>query len=79
MGTTLAGILGAILAAPVAATLKLLGTYAWRKLFDQPPFAADEAEPEEEEQSIREWVKGWFGRTESVEAKSEQNQKTTKS
>ncbi len=38
MGSTVAGILGAILAAPVAATVKLLGSYAWRKLFDQPPF-----------------------------------------
>ncbi len=38
MGSSLAGILGAILAAPLVATLKLLGIYAWRKMFDQPPF-----------------------------------------
>lgn len=38
MGSSLAGILGAILAAPVVATLKLLSIYAWRKMFDQPPF-----------------------------------------
>ena len=38
MGGSIAGILGAILAAPVAATLKLIGTYAWHKLFDEPPF-----------------------------------------
>ena len=38
MGTSLAGILGAILAAPVLASIKLLGVYAWRKLFDLPPF-----------------------------------------
>lgn len=44
MGSTVAGVLGAILAAPVFATIKLLGTYAWRKMFDQPPF------PEEEEE-----------------------------
>ncbi len=45
MGSSLAGILGAILAAPVLATLKLLGTYAWRKMFDMPPFTRPEPEP----------------------------------
>ncbi len=38
MGASLAGILGAVLAAPVVATIKLLGSYAWRKLLDLPPF-----------------------------------------
>ncbi len=38
MGASIAGILGAILAAPILATLKLVTVYAWRKLFDQPPF-----------------------------------------
>jgi predicted PurR-regulated permease PerM len=38
MGASLAGILGAILAAPVAASIKLLTQYVWRKLFDLPPF-----------------------------------------
>lgn len=46
MGASLFGILGAILAAPVIASMKLLGTYAWRKLFDLPPFP-DEEPPEE--------------------------------
>ena len=32
-------ILGAVLAAPVVASLKLLGMYAWRKMLDLPPFA----------------------------------------
>lgn len=40
MGASLAGILGAVLAAPVVATMKLLGSYAWRKLLDLPPFPA---------------------------------------
>ena len=44
MGSSLAGILGAILAAPVVASLKLLGIYAWRKMFDQPPFPHPEKE-----------------------------------
>ena len=38
MGGALAGLLGVLLAAPVLATLKLLGTYAWRKMFDLDPF-----------------------------------------
>jgi predicted PurR-regulated permease PerM len=43
MGGSLAGVLGAILAAPVAATLKLVGIYAWRKMFDDYPFQHPEA------------------------------------
>lgn len=43
MGSSIAGILGAILAAPVLATIKLLGIYAWRKLFDLSPFPSGEA------------------------------------
>lgn len=47
MGSSLAGILGAILAGPVVATLKLLGIYAWRKMFDQAPFPNPEKEPDQ--------------------------------
>ncbi|MCL4869246.1 MAG: AI-2E family transporter [Anaerolineae bacterium] len=47
MGGSLAGITGAILAAPVLASIKLLGTYAWRKLFDLPPFPNPEDDHEE--------------------------------
>lgn len=45
MGGTLAGILGAVLAAPVIASLKLLGNYAWRKMFDLHPFPNPEPIP----------------------------------
>jgi predicted PurR-regulated permease PerM len=38
MGASLAGVLGAVLAAPIIASLKVLGSYTWRKLFDLPPF-----------------------------------------
>jgi predicted PurR-regulated permease PerM len=41
MGSSIAGILGAVLAAPVVASLKLVGVYAWRKMFDLPPFPDD--------------------------------------
>ena len=42
MGASLAGVLGAILAAPIVASLKLLTQYAWRKLFDLQPFPEEE-------------------------------------
>ncbi|MFO7536811.1 MAG: AI-2E family transporter [Chloroflexota bacterium] len=45
IGASLAGILGAILASPLLATIKLVGLYAWRKLFDLPPFPKPEPEP----------------------------------
>ena len=45
MGASLAGILGAVLAAPIVASLKVLGSYAWRKLFDLPPFPREEPPP----------------------------------
>lgn len=46
MGASLAGILGAVLTAPVMASIKLLGAYAWRKMFDLPPFTqTEEAAP----------------------------------
>lgn len=66
MGATVAGILGAILAAPVAATFFLIGRYVWRKLFDQPPFPNEESdeEPSTMPNQIRSGVKGaidWAG------------------
>lgn len=51
MGTSLAGLLGAVLAAPVIATLKLYGMYVWNKMLDLPPFTAEEnIEPPEQGQ-----------------------------
>lgn len=50
-GASVAGILGAILAAPTLATMKLLGVYAWRKLFDLEPFPTKEVQ---DNPSIRE-------------------------
>lgn len=46
MGASLAGILGAVLAAPIIASFKVLGRYAGRKLFDLPPFPDAEPPPE---------------------------------
>lgn len=38
MGVSLFGMLGAVLAAPVLATIKLFGSYIWRKMLNLPPF-----------------------------------------
>lgn len=51
MGASVAGILGAILAAPLLATFKLLGVYAWRKMFDLPPFREEEMPPSQPDES----------------------------
>ena len=56
MGATLAGIVGAILAAPVLASLKLLGVYAWRKLFDLHPFPEPEEVDDSQNSSL--WARG---------------------
>ena len=60
MGASLAGILGAVLAAPVVATLKLLGAYAWRKMLDLPPF------PEPTPDQVSTPPVSWWGRLVSM-------------
>lgn len=67
IGTSLAGILGAVLAAPVAATLQLLGGYAWNKLFDQPPFPQPAQEKETPE---RAWLRRLQGGLAALRARS---------
>ena len=63
MGTSLAGILGAVLAAPVAATVKLIGGYGWRKTFDLPPFPEPEpADETQHTQSIGQRLKALWSR-----------------
>lgn len=42
MGASLAGLLGAILAAPVVASLRIFADYAWHKMLDLPPFPAEQ-------------------------------------
>lgn len=41
IGAGNAGVLGAFLAAPVLATLKVVGLYAYNKVLDRPPFAEE--------------------------------------
>jgi predicted PurR-regulated permease PerM len=61
-GTSVAGVLGAILAAPVLATIKLVGTYGWYKLFDLEPFSNWDPGPESPPPSLRERTGKFFGR-----------------
>jgi putative heme transporter len=69
MGGSLAGILGAILAAPVLATFKLLGIYAWRKMFDMPPFPLPEPETTPTTVPLMERVRLWLARLETIRPK----------
>lgn len=59
MGGSLAGLIGAILAAPVLATIKLLGSYAWRKMFDLTPFPEPEKPPEPPRPSLFSRIKNF--------------------
>ncbi|MEM7537540.1 MAG: AI-2E family transporter [Chloroflexota bacterium] len=65
MGAALAGILGAILAAPVVATIQLVGGYAWRKMFDLDPFPNPPRHlRDEQSRALRDanapaWQRGW--------------------
>jgi len=46
VGGSLAGILGMLLAAPVLATLRVVGSYVFCRLYDRDPFAEPEVEAE---------------------------------
>jgi predicted PurR-regulated permease PerM len=45
VGYQLAGILGALFAAPVLATIRTVGSYIYAKLLDEPPFQGQELPP----------------------------------
>ncbi len=52
MGASIAGLLGAILAAPIVASLRILGEYAWHKMLDLPPFPDDGDDRPEQAEAI---------------------------
>ncbi|MBI4315525.1 MAG: hypothetical protein HY679_06275, partial [Chloroflexi bacterium] len=61
---TMAGVLGQLLAAPVVATLRMLGRYAWRKMMDLPPFPDPDPGAVPHPPSPVKWpdVKAWLRR-----------------
>lgn len=67
VAANLFGILGLFLAAPVAATLKLLGRYVLRKMFDLDPWPEPEKEQSQIEYPWAKWgkklweiIQGWW-------------------
>lgn len=59
MFTIVGGLLGAIVAAPILATLKLFGRYAWRKLFDLHPFEDDDEEAYKQPNMLEQLWERW--------------------
>ena len=55
IAANLIGIIGLVLAAPVLATINLVGRYVVRKMFDLDPWPEPEIEPEPVELP---WVRG---------------------
>ncbi len=58
VGASFAGILGALLAAPVIASVRVIVNYLYAKIMGTDPFPADEQEPEEIKFSLLEQTKG---------------------
>ncbi len=56
------GVIGLFLAAPLLASLKLIGTYIWRKMLDQNPWPIQEETPPSPSwlrRSLRRWRRYW--------------------
>lgn len=66
MGATLAGLIGAVLAAPILASTKLLGNYAWRKMFDLPPFPEAEGADRRVREPLRLTLGRWWERIQTL-------------
>ncbi len=62
VGTSVAGILGALLAAPVIASAREIISYLYAKILDEDPFPPEAEEPEPETRSWREKVRLLTGR-----------------
>ncbi|MEW6716581.1 MAG: AI-2E family transporter [Chloroflexota bacterium] len=61
IAANLLGFVGLLLAAPVLATVKLFGKYAYLKMLDMNPWPEEEAEPEP--QTVPLWSRWWHSLT----------------
>ncbi|MEA2009056.1 MAG: AI-2E family transporter [Chloroflexota bacterium] len=66
MAASLLGLVGLILAAPVVATLKLIGEYIFRKMFDLDPWPNAEIEPERVEYPWYRWGRSLWAWVQSL-------------
>ncbi len=60
VAASLLGVLGVVLAAPLLATLKLVGQYTLRKMFDQDPWAGNEPPAAASGPPMWERLRGWW-------------------
>ncbi len=76
VGGSLGGILGMLLAAPVLATLRILGRYVFCRLYDRDPFPAPEEEVEPPKPGLvkRVCVVAWCQLQEQIEQRKEKQQ-----
>ena len=67
---SLFGVVGIFLAAPIVATIKAVGLYVFRKMFDQDPWPVSEEEPSKIEFPWYRWsrqLKNWLKRIRATE------------
>jgi predicted PurR-regulated permease PerM len=66
IAASLLGVIGVFIAAPLLATLQLIGTYAMRKMFDKDPWPEEQAAPPRRKVSLfsrlRSLLRKWFKR-----------------
>lgn len=60
IAASLLGVLGVVLAAPLLATLKLVGQYTLRKMFDQNPWPENGSSTPAPGPSVTERLRGWW-------------------
>jgi len=75
MAASLLGLVGLVLAAPVMATLKLVGEYIFRKMFDLDPWPKTETEHEQIEYPWRMWGRNLWAWVQSLWGKIRRSHK----
>ena len=70
------GVVGIFLAAPSVATVKAVGVYVFRKLFDQDPWPENEAEPTQVEFPWYRWSRQLIDKLKSISFLNKKKKKT---